>query len=172
MERRTLLKRIPLVVGCPLIIGCEEHLPKYVAPSIELTAFIFVERTLSPANLIGGGLGEFGLDIRNIAVAIPGYDYVLYAPFEVEAFVTVSHAEQPSKNINISGAEVFDENLPPGQTIRVTMTTPTRDSNNRLWNAHDPETRQHDIVFQGRAEIEKITTTLNTRPRTATINYF
>jgi len=172
MERRTLLKRIPLVVGYPLIIGCEEHLPEYVAPEIVLTAYIFVESTLSPANLIGGGLGEFGLDIRNISEALIGYDYVLYAPFEVEAFVTVSHVEQPSKYINISGSEIFDEDLGLGQAIRVTLTTPTRDSNNRLWNAHDPDTRQHKLVFQGRAEIEKINMTLNTQPRITTINYF
>ena len=172
MDRRALIWSIPFIAGYPLLLGCEEYLPAYVEPEIILVAYITVSSPLTVGDLMGGGLGEFGLDIRNISEGDDVYDYVLFAPFEVVASVTVYHAEHPTRNIIVSGKEMFDEDLGHGQAIRVTMRIPTRDSNNLPWNAHDTDTREHEIVFQGKATIEKIDMTLNTQPRSSKISYF
>jgi len=154
--------------------GCEESLPSFPDPSIELTATINVNNIIDTASMEEVGLGPFGVDVRNVSDPEGTGAFYLAAPFTISAWVDVHHAKDPSRHITIGRKVRFSDpaqRLDPGQTVRVELPFPTRDAEGFPWNMFDPSVAAHDLVFQGTVRIPEYDLIIRTPPRQITVIY-
>ena len=140
-----------------LLSGCDEHLPAYERPEIQLQASIYIE---TPMDLNEGPIDRiFGLDVTNVTGSgDPTVQGVLEPPYEIEANVTVSLAEDPSRKILIEARVDYEDPvadlLEPGRTIRVELPFPVQDDQGHSWNWPVAGEESYELILQGTAEIQ------------------
>ncbi len=152
-----------------LLAGCEENLPDYEQPEIELAASIYVE---IPVDLRGERASDpfIGMDITNITGADDPTDQAEFRPpYEVRAYVTVYRADSPNRKIDIEADEVFTDPvadvLQPGRTIRVELPFPMEDRGGWAWNWPEfDEGAGPELIVQGSAKIPEADLILHTEP--------
>ncbi len=156
-QNRSIVALSTAVLAGVLLSGCDEHLPAYERPEIHLQAAIYIE---TPMDLNEGPSDRvFGLDVTNVTGAQdPTQQAVLEPPYEIEVSVTVSLAEDPSRNILVVAREDFEDPvadlLEPGRTIRIVLPFPLQDNQGRNWDWPNAGEESYELVLQGTAEIQ------------------
>ncbi len=167
---------LPPVALLTLLVttGCEESLPPFPEPSIELEAIINVSDFIATANLGEEGPGPFGVDVRNMSNPEGVGAFYLAPPFTISAWVDVHHAKDPSRHITLGRKVLFsepDQRLDPGQTVRVELPFPLQDADGFPWNFFDPSVAAHNLVFQGTVRIPEYDLVIRTPSRQMTFIY-
>jgi hypothetical protein len=175
-RQQTITSFATLLVWAGIVLsGCEENLPAYEQPEIELAASIYVE---IPVDLREGPPDRFiGMDITNVTGADdPTEQAEFRPPYEVKAYVTVYRADSPNRKIDVEADEAFTDPvadvLQPGRTIRVQLPFPMEDRAGHAWNWPElDEGTGPELIVQGSATILEEGLILHTEPVRTTLIY-
>jgi hypothetical protein len=175
MSRRFRYAPVLLLLSVALTVGaCEEKLPAYEVPEFQLQAAIYVE---IPLDLTEGGPNRtFGVDVTNVTgIQNPAEQYVLLPPYEISATVSISLVRDPSRRVDVSGSDLFDDpvadRLDPGRIRRLVLPFPMEDSYGRGWNWPLADESEYELVLQGTVEIEEAGVTIHTPPVRTSLIY-
>jgi hypothetical protein len=154
-------KQLHRCIGILAIIlfaaGCEETLPTYVEPEYAFSATIIEEDPLEfPDD--GGSIGPFSIDIRNLTGESSGTSqFVLEPPFKITASITIALTGLPSRNKLVEGDftfEAVDDQMGPGERIRIYLDFPSRDEAGHPWNYNNIAVREFGLTFGGTIHIK------------------
>jgi hypothetical protein len=155
--------------------ACDEKLPAYEAPEFQLSATIYVE---IPLDLTEGDPTNrtFGVDVTNVTgIQNPAEQYVLLPPYEISASVSVSLVRDPSRRVDVSGSDLFEDpvadRLDPGRIRRLVLPFPMEDSYGRGWNWPLGDENEYELVLQGTVEIREAGVTIHTPPVRTSLIY-
>lgn len=163
-----------LLVALLLLGGCEELLPAYERPEILLEATIAIEPVRDLTELLGGGMGHFGVDLWNVSDDSGVRQMVLRVPYEVRVNVDVWLAADPARKTMVGTRVLFtkpEDELGPGRGIRVELLLPATDEEGRPWNWGRTDRAEHELVLQGRVRLRDLGLRMNTAPKRVVLIY-
>lgn len=161
------LSLLTSLLGALAIVGpgCAEHLPAYEKPDILIDAVIRADSPRQTDMVIGGGLGTFGVDVRNLHDASGIDQFYLDPPYRVHPRISIKLARDPARRIDLERDVLFSrdaDRLGPGKVVRVELDLPARDENGYTWNWGKTDVLQHELLLQGQVEIPELNLKLNT----------
>ncbi len=139
-----------LLASCTLC-GCQEQLPAYEPPSIPLQARIVVDHVIDMGDLFMPQPAPFSVYLENIDDGT--IQYVLFPPYEMEAIVSVSLAQDPARKVLLEAEKPFEtpsDTLAVGGVVWIDIPFPMQDGEGRPWNWQRPSQPRHELLFQGR----------------------
>lgn len=159
---RLLLKLLSVIALTPMLGSCEEHLPKYEVPAVDLEAELMVEQTLMLGELLGAP-PIFGIDITNMSNDID--QFMIQPPYQVYVGITIALDRDPSRNIFLEKTVTFRQILEPRQRVRVELEYPLTDSQGYPWNWRHEDKPRHELIFRGKVRITKVGVEINLAQR-------
>ena len=154
MRHQMKLWPLPALFAASLLLGsCEEHLPAYEMPTFQLQASIVASDEWETPETGGDDWGQFSVEVLNVTGAGGGAEqYVLFVPYEVKAAISVSLVKKPSRSVLVETEVRFaasDDNLGPGETVRVYIDFPSRDSQGYQWNWEEIGVTEFELSLRG-----------------------
>ena len=150
-----------LLLASFTLCACQEQLPAYEEPSIPLQARIVVDTMIDLGELIVPQPSPFSVFLENIDDGT--LQYFIPPPFEIEADISVSLAQDPTRKVFLTAKKTFNtssDTLGVGGAVWVDIPFPIQDSEGRPWNWLRPTKTRHELLFQGRLVVRKKGSTL------------
>jgi hypothetical protein len=148
---------LPLILLLPLLSSCQEHLPTYVRPEVELIARVTTEALVDFAGLEGAP-PLVRVDVTNQTDQETIGQIVLEVPYQIRVDVTLYLARDPSRKLDMHGTTTFtqpEHRLVPGKTVRVDLDqVPPTDDQGRPWNwGQQGPPQDLEVTIQGTARV-------------------
>ena len=156
MRRSLIIPAVSILITSCALCGCQEQLPAYEEPSIPLQARILVDSVIDMGSLFVPMPAPFSVYLENIDDG--SMQYVLFPPFEIEANVSVSLAQDPTRKVFLTVEKTFDspsDTLAVGGSVWVEVPFPMQDGEGRPWNWLRSSESRHELLFQGRLILRK-----------------
>lgn len=170
MRRLALGSALITLIG---ISGCQESLPTWSRPEIQLAAVVYTE---NPIDVYGeGGPPPLSVDVTNTTGNAGTDQLALPVPYRIRVSLTIYLKRDPDRRVSRSADGDFNEaqyDLVPGRTVRVGLgILPYTDRDGYAWNWGLIDRVDHVVVIQGVAKINEIGVEINIPPREITFHY-
>jgi hypothetical protein len=173
MSLRKVVPLTGLLSAAVLAVACQENLPTYVKPDVQLSASVYSEDPIDIAELFGSPI--LGVDVTEGSGEETISQIVIPVPYSIRAKLHLFLDSNPQRYIDVSIDYWFtdpDDQIEPGKTVRCVLGAfPFRDREGNVWNSEEPDKSRHIVVAQGTAEIPKVGLKMNVPPRRITIIY-
>lgn len=167
------LRLLPLV-GVLMVSGCQESLPTWARPEIQLQARVTTEQVVD-TTAEEGGPPTIRVDVTNTTGNAGTDQFVLRAPYRVRVSLSLFLERDPSRRLTFTGTTEFSDpsdDLVPSKTVRVELgTLPLQDQDGYPWNWGKTDRAEHVLVLQGTAKIREAGIDMNVPPYRVTVIY-